>query len=245
MEASSIRKKIGGGRPGGDMLSTRNGALAVAALAALLAGVLIYAFVQRYKTHQAGTTAATPVFVATGFIPRGTSADAIASSQLLQRTSVKGSQVQAGAIADPSVLHGEVTTASIYPGEQLTVSDFTHGSVSAASQLTGNQRAIYVPEDTAHGLVGVVHGGDHVDVLGVVGTVGLATGHGGVTTLAQNVLVLNAPSTPGSGIGGGNNSQVLLRVDEQQAQEIAFAADSSGGKVWLILRPPLDTNAGG
>jgi Flp pilus assembly protein CpaB len=245
MEASSIRKKIGGGRPGGDMLSTRNGALAVAALAALLAGVLIYAFVQRYKKHESGNAAATPVFVATGFIPRGTAADAIASSQLLQRTSVKGSQVQAGAIVDPSVLHGQVTTTSIYPGQQLTVSDFSRGSVSAASQLTGNQRAIYVPEDTAHGLVGVVHAGDHVDVLGIVGGTGLATGHGGVTTLAQNILVLNAPSSASSGVGGGSNSQVLLRVDEQQAQGIAFAADSSGGKVWLVLRPPIDTNAGG
>jgi Flp pilus assembly protein CpaB len=242
MEASSVRKKIGGGRSG-DLLSTRNGALAVAALAALLAGILIYAFVQRYKKHQSGSAAATPVFVATGFIPRGTSADAIASSQLLQRTSVKGSQVAAGAIADPSVLRGEVTTTSIYPGQQLTVNDFTHGSVSAASQLTGNQRAIYVPEDTAHGLVGVVHNGDHVDVLASFGT-GL-TGRGAVTVLAQNVLVLSSPSSPNTGIGGSNNEQVLLRVDEQQAQEIAYAADASGGRVWLILRPPLSTNVSG
>jgi Flp pilus assembly protein CpaB len=233
MEATSTSNKIGRNSPG-DMLSTRGGAIVVATVAAILAGILLFVFVQRYRNNQNASSATTPVFVAKSLIPQGSSADVIASEQLLQRTTLRGSQVHAGAIADPSVLHGEVAAMNIYPGQQITASDFTTaGGVS--SQLTATQRALAIPVESAHGLIGYVHTGDHVDVLASF-TGGSSTNHGSVTSLLHDVLVLNAPSASG-GVGSSSNSNVVLRVSDHDATALAYAADN--GKVWIVLRPPL------
>jgi pilus assembly protein CpaB len=234
MEATSPSNKIGRNSPG-DMLSTRGGAIVVATVAALLAGILLFVFVQRYRTKESASSATSSVFVARSLIAQGSSADVIASQQLLQRTALRGSQVQSGAIADPSVLHGEVATRNIYPGQQITAGDFT-SSGTIASELSGPQRAVSVPVDSAHGLIGFVRTGDHVDVLASY-TAGSGASHGSVTTLLQDVLVLNVPSGGSGGVGGSSNSNIALRVSDKDAPSLAYAADN--GKVWVVLRPPL------
>jgi Flp pilus assembly protein CpaB len=237
MEASSsVRRRIGGNSPGG-MLSSRRGALTIAVVAAVIAGLLIFVFVQQYKKSATATATNTPVYVATSLIPRGTPASLIASGGLFQRTAVKPSQVQIGAIADSSVLHGEVSTTAIYPGQQLTAADFSHSVVTVASQLTGPQRGIAIPVDSTHGLIGFVQAGDYVDVLSSFAS---GNGRGVVSTLATNVLVLSAPSAAGGGgLGGGGNSggNIVLRVTAKTANTFAYAADN--GKVWITLRPPV------
>jgi Flp pilus assembly protein CpaB len=230
VEAASTRNKIGKRSPG-DLLSTRSGAITVAAVTAIVAGILLFAFVQRYRNNSNSATAPTAVFVARALIPQGTSADLIASQQLVQRTTLRGNQVQPGAIADPGVLHGEVAAGNIYPGQQLTAAAFTRAA-TIASDLASNERAIAVPVDSSHGLVGFVRGGDRVDVLADIG--GRA-----VATLLQNVLVLSPPTAGGGGgLGGsgGGGTNIVLKVPTQIAAQVAFAADS--GKVWIILRPP-------
>jgi Flp pilus assembly protein CpaB len=233
MEASS--NKIGRNSPG-DLLSTRGGAVAVAAGAAILAGVLLFVFVQRYKDNASSSAAPTTVFVARSLIPQGSSADLIASQQLIQRSSLRGSQVKEGAIVDPAVLHGEVAAVNIYPGQQITAADFTR-AVTVASNLTTTQRAIAIPVDSAHGLSGFVHAGDYVDVYGSYNGAGASSNHS-VNTLLQNVLVLSAPSGASGGLGGGNNnSNIVLRVTDTAAPGLAYAADN--GRVWIVLRPPV------
>jgi Flp pilus assembly protein CpaB len=235
MDALSATNKIGRRSPS-NILSTRGGAMMVAAAAAILAGILLFVFVQRYRTSQNASSAVTPVFVARGLIPQGSAADLIASEQLLQRTTLRGSQVQAGAITDPSVLHGEVAATNIYPGQQITAGDFTT-SGTVASELAANQRALSVPVDSSHGLVGLVHTGDHVDVLASY-TGGAGANGGSVKTLLQDVLVLSAPGAVSGGVGSsGGNSNIVLRVSDQAATGLAYAADN--GKVWVVLRPPL------
>jgi Flp pilus assembly protein CpaB len=233
MEASS--NKIGRNSPG-DLLSTRGGAVAVAAGAAILAGVLLFVFVQRYKDNASSSAAPTTVFVARSLIPQGSSADLIASQQLIQRSSLRGSQVKEGAIVDPAVLHGEVAAVNIYPGQQITAADFTR-AVTVASNLTTTQRAIAIPVDSAHGLSGFVHAGDYVDVYGSYNGAGASSNHS-VNTLLQNVLVLSAPSGASGGLGSGNNnSNIVLRVTDTAAPGLAYAADN--GRVWIVLRPPV------
>jgi Flp pilus assembly protein CpaB len=235
MEATSTSNKIGRNSPG-DILSTRGGAMAVATVAAILAGILLFAFVQRYRNNQNTSSATTAVFVAHSLIPQGSSADLIASEQLLQRTTLRGSQVQAGAIADPSVLHGQVAATNIYPGQQITAADFTTAG-TIASELTATQRAVSVPVDSSHGLSGLVHTGDNVDVLASY-TGGAGANRGSVTTLLRDVLVLSAPGAAGGGLGGNSgNSNIVLRVSDNDAAGLAYAADN--GKVWVVLRPPL------
>jgi Flp pilus assembly protein CpaB len=201
---------------------------------------LLFVFVQQYRKNVNHTAADTPVFVATGYIPRGTAASVVASGQLLQRTLVKSTGVRLGAITDSSLLRGEVATTDIYPGTQITATDFSATGVTIASQLTGTDRAIAVPVDSAHGLVGFVTAGDHVDLLASFGG---GNARGAVSLLDSNVLVLSAPgaSTGGGGLGGapasnaGNN--IVLRVNAQDAQKVAYVADN--GKLWVLLRPPL------
>lgn len=243
MEASSSSRRRTGGNLTGAMFSTRRGAITTAIIAALIAGILLFAFVQSYKKGGSSSTGNAPVFVASGYIPAGTPVSVIASSQLLSRTTVPTNHVVVGAISDPSVLRGEVASTAIYPGQQLTAADFTTKNVSLASQLTGDNRAIAIPVDSAHGLVGFVEAGDHVDVLDDTG-IG-RSGANGVTALAQNVLVLSAPggaTSGGSPLSGSSsssngNGNIILEVTSKQAATFAYAADN--GKVWITLRPPV------
>ena len=219
MEAQNPRSRIGGSWTA-QLLATRRGAMTVAALAAVLAGVLLYLFVQHYKTSSP-TTAAAPadvlVFEATKYIPAGTPASTIASEGLLQKTQVPSKEAVAGAIPDPSVIAGEVSATSIAPDQQVTASDFTHAQVTIGAYLTGTQRAIAVQLDPQHGLTTYLTAGNTVDVMD--------DNQGTTTMLAQDVSVL--------GNTGGN---VVLRVTDRQALQISAASDST--KVWLILRPP-------
>ncbi len=237
MEASSSTRRRTASGLTGAMFSTRRGSLTTAIVAALLAGLLLFVFVQNYHKSQPAAQVNTPVFVASGYIPKGTPAELIASGSLMSRTTVPSNHVVVGAISDPSVLRGQVAAAAIYPGQQLTAADFTVAPVTITSQLTGTQRAIAIPVDAAQGLIGFVQSGDRVDVMSDQGTA--AGGSGGVVTVASNVHVLSAPSGSGGGISGGSSSggNIVLSVSPSEASKLAFAADN--GKVWLTLRPPV------
>jgi Flp pilus assembly protein CpaB len=59
-------------------------------------------------------------------------------------------------------------------------------------------------------------------------------------TIAQNVLVLNAPSKQDSGSNGAQQS-VILRLTDTQSARLAYAADN--GKIWFALRPPTGSSS--
>ena len=221
------------------LLATRRGTILVATVCALIAaGAIIFAM-QRYRNNVVAENNPATVFVANGLIQKGTPGDTIAAQQLFKPTSVAGKQVAAGAIADATQLHGKVATADIYPGQQLTASDFT-GTSGLTAQLTPNQRAMTIAIDTSRGMVGQVQVGDHVDVYADLES---GSGHGQpfVRLVLTNVPVLKAGSTAsGAGLSSTNNQQnqltnVTLKVNDNQAGGLAFAADN--GKVWLVLRP--------
>jgi Flp pilus assembly protein CpaB len=127
----------------------------------------------------------------------------------------------------------------IFPGQQLTSADFSVAVTNALPTLiTGPQRAISIPVDTTHGLIGQVASGDRVDVY-----VGFNADQGGAATpvlklLAANVLVLQAPAAAGGGVGGSAGSNAVLRVTTKQTAKFAFASDN--GHLWLVLRPQVD-----
>jgi Flp pilus assembly protein CpaB len=248
MEASTSTRKRAGSSLAAAMFSTRRGSIMTAVVAALLAGIILFAFVQNYHKSSAPPVVNTPVFVASAYIPKGTPVSVIASGSLMSRTTVPSTHVVTGAIVDPSAIKGEVAANPIYPGQQLTAADFSSSDVTITSQLTGSERAIAIPVDPAHGLIGFVQAGDRVDVLNDGGT-GQA-GKSSVSVVATNILVLSAPGATGSGaIGGGGSSggNLVLQVTPTQAEALAAAADN--GKIWITLRPPVGalgtTNANG
>jgi Flp pilus assembly protein CpaB len=210
----------------------------VAAL--ILAGILVFAL-SRYRQTSNTTNSETSVLMATQFIEKGTSGSAIGVGHDFKLAKVLDKQVTRGVLVDPAALHGEVAATDIYRGQQLTAADFVSGGLFY-SKLPHNLRAISVPVDTSHGMVGNIQTGARVDVYSSFKTEGLAPAV--LRLVAPDALVLDAgqaPSTGGlGGITANQTSNVVLEVGGHQAAELAFTADN--GKVWLVLRPANGTS---
>jgi pilus assembly protein CpaB len=224
----------------GGPLSSKNGSIGAAIVAAAIAGMLIVFFLQQYRQNVDDGGVPTPVLVAEQLIEQGASGDSVGANGLFKTTDVPRDELKKGAVTDAGTLRGKVAVADILPGQQLTAADFKGAGRGIVTKLAADQRAIAVPLDSAHGLVGKVGKGDHVDVLSGF----MLNGDGGerpvLRMLMQNVLVLDVPkkaSDGGVSGGGGANetSEVTLRVAAEAAPKVAFAADN--GKLWLVLRP--------
>jgi pilus assembly protein CpaB len=219
-------------------LSSKNGSIAAAVVAAAAAGLLIVFFLQQYRANVDEGGVPTPVLVAQQVIERGTSADSAGVQGRFKSSSVPRDELKKGAVTDPAVLRGKVATAQILPGQQLTAADFTGAGHGIVTKLSADERAITISLDSAHGLVGKVRSGDHVDVLsGFMLDSSAGRQRPVLRLLMQDVLVLDVPKRASSAAVGGANdtSEVTLRVAASVAARLAFASDN--GKVWLVLRP--------
>ena len=229
----TILKRFGGSG-GRGLLHSRQGTIILAALAAVAAAIVLLLFLHNFRKENA-VGGATTVLVAQRVIPKGTVGSVVATEGLYRPTVLPQSQVSAGSITDASTLGNKVATRDIYPGEQITGADFAVGGDAIRGQLTGAQRAVSIPIDAAHGLLGVVRAGDHVDVMAGFNAANGSTGagHPVLRTLVQDVLVLSVPSGNG---GSASGQSVVVRATDRQSAAMAFAADN--GKVWFVLRPP-------
>jgi Flp pilus assembly protein CpaB len=221
------------------LLATRRGTVIVAGVCALVAAGILLLAMNRYRHNVDTSGNQETVLVAGGLIQKGTAGDSIATEQLFKSTSVAIKQASAGAIADTAALHGKVAAADIYPGQQLTASDFV-AKGGLTSELAPSHRAMTISLDQAHGMVGQVHASDHVDVYAGVNVEQKGTrAEPALRLLLSNIKVLDAGSTSHGGLGGGNQtsslSNVTLDVSDTQAGALAYAAEY--GKVWLVLRP--------
>jgi pilus assembly protein CpaB len=217
------------------IFSTRAGTIAVGLSAAGLAAILLLVFLNRYRSSLNQANAPVTILVAKSLIPKGTPGNVIGTRALYQATTIPKTQLKEGAIVDPSSLRDAVAVTDIYPGQQLTVTQFVPTAAGAATaSITAYQRAISIPVDATHGLVSQVAAGDRVDILGGFNVKRInrdgtpapnAVERPVVKTIMQDVLVLGVPA-----------GAITLRVNDRQAQKLAFAADN--GKIWVTLRPP-------
>jgi Flp pilus assembly protein CpaB len=220
------------------LAGTRGGAITIAATAAALAGIVLLAFTSQYKHRVQGGTVEHSVLVADRLIPKGTSGAVVVSGGLFKPSAVQGENVVPGALTSSAALSGKVATRDIYPGQQITAADFASNADPLRGELRGDQRAIDVPIDDAHGLVGEVRAGDSVDVLAGFNTASSTSGRGRpqLRTLIQDVRVLKAPDADTKATGN-DTKDLTVRVTADEAAQLAFAADN--GKVWFVLRPPV------
>jgi Flp pilus assembly protein CpaB len=230
------------------VLSTREGTLIFAVVIALLAAVTLIAFLRGYKrTLDAGAEPVT-VLVAKQQLPKGSSGDLIAKKGLFDATGLKREQIKEGAITDPAALRGMVTTHEIVAGQQLTTGDFAKPSDPIMSKLAEGDRAMTIPLDAAHGMIGNVQAGDHVDVLAgfQVQPDGASRPRPVLRTLLQDVEVLKAPPASDKPqqqtMGAGQTQNVVLRVTEKDSTGLAFSSDN--GKVWIVARPQAGATQG-
>jgi Flp pilus assembly protein CpaB len=213
-----------------NLLSSRRGTLLIGAGAAILAAILLVVYLNRYRSSLKASDEVAPVLVAKQFIQKGAPGNVIGSTHQYQIASVPKRDLRNGALVDPTSLRGQVAAQDIYKGQQLTAADFVPTAPDALeNNLSGSARAVAISIDAAHGLVGQLTPGDHVDVYVGFNAAGPTGGQAVLKQLMQNVLVLRTP-------GAGGNGTVVLRAQGRLAAALAFAADN--GKLWLVLRPP-------
>jgi Flp pilus assembly protein CpaB len=225
------------------LVSTKRGSLALAILAAVIAGALILVYVNRYRDSVRASGAQVTVLIAKAPINQGTPGRLVASQGLFTVATIRQSQLLNGAFSDPASLVGRAASKDIYAGQQLTAADFAGSATSLASKLTGSQRIVAVPLDASHGLTNALNAGDHVDVyvgfnITPVGPNGIPVAGGQsrpvLRLVMQNITVAAVQHSSG-GIAGSNSNTVSMKVNDVQAAELAFASDN--GKIWLALRP--------
>jgi len=222
----------------GGPLSSRGGTLLVAALLSLLAGAALLVFLRQYREDVTSSDRAR-VLVAASLVPKGTTGEVILEKKLYRVTRVRADDLREGAVADPADLKGLSATDDVFPGHQFTTADFEDAAGKTGTRLADFDRAITVPVDASHGMLGKIDPGDRVDVIT---TSDSAAGGVTVATVAvRGALVLNMPD--GDGSVAGRQEPVTIRVPDRAAATIAAAAD--GGKVWLVLRPPVGARTHG
>jgi Flp pilus assembly protein CpaB len=220
------------------MLSTRGGTIGLGAVAALMAAFVLLLYLNQYRDSVAADSEPVTVLVANELIEKGMPGDVVGLKRLFDSEEAPKNQVRDGAITDPSTLRGRVAAEDIYPGQQLTVADFSGSTQGIGGKLAGKNRAIAIPLDAARGMIGSVEAGDRVDVFASLALRGATAAQGRpiLKVVAQNALVLEAPAQTAAGVGAANQTaNVVLRVTSDQAAQMAFAVDN--GKVWIILRP--------
>ena len=205
-------------------MSSRGWALALGIGAVALAAILLVVYLDRYRARVGGENAPTPVLQANRLIPAGTPGTLVASQSMYTSTTLPQKEVVVGAIADPAYLSGRAAATDIFPGAQLTSTDFAASdTASVDSQITGTERAISISIDNVHGSLSQLAAGDSVDIY---------TGVAGVVKLFRpNVKVLAVPSQPGPS-GGGN---LVLKMQTADAAQFAYAADNT--QLWFVIRP--------
>jgi Flp pilus assembly protein CpaB len=211
-------------------LGTRRGTILIGAVAAVLAAILLVVYLNRYRASLKASNAEASVLVAKKLIQAGAPGNLVASNRQFQVATVPKSELRNGAITDPTTLRGLVATHDIYPGQQFTEADFAVTTPDALqTKLVGTARAIQLPFDAAHGMMGQLQAGDHVDVYGLLNVQGPNGATPTIKQLMDNALVLR---TPASGAAAGT---VVLRGKGRSTAVMAWTADN--GKIWLVLRP--------
>lgn len=231
-------------------ISSRRGTIALAVLAAFIAGTLILVYVNRYRTSVRSQGAPVTVLVARTTIPKGTSGSVVASKSLYTTATVRQAELLDGALSDTSALAGRAASQDIYSGQQLTAAEFAGSASSVASTLSRRERVMTIPLDSAHGLSGNLRSGDRVDVFAGFNVVpvnarGVPVAGGQarpiLRLIMQGVRVISVGGGAG-GVASGNAAyQVTLKVDDIEAAQLAFASDN--GKLWLALRPASGAKA--
>jgi Flp pilus assembly protein CpaB len=209
-------------------VSTRRGAYAVAAIAATLAGLVLFVFVNRYKEDVNAGLAPAPVLTADRVIPRGTAAGEVIKSKLFKPTAVSEQNILPGAVTQASQILGKVAVRDVLPGEQITVADFAALADPIRSRLSKTERAVQIPIDAIHGLLTTIRPGDRVDILAAFNATSATTGTGTprLEPFMRDVRIMQ-----------NTGASVIVETTDREAAKLAFAADNA--KLWFLLRPPI------
>ena len=205
----------------------------------LLAGAALLVFLRQYREDVTSSDRAR-VVVAASLVPKGTPGDVVLEKRMYRIARVRSDDVREGALTDPNDLKGQAVTSDVFPGHQLTLGDLDEAKGKLPSDLADYDRAMTVPVDKAHGMAREDRGGrsrrrDHHD--------GLRDRRRHNRDRCRAGRAVMAVPSDGDSSKSARQQQVTIRVPDRAAQTLAAAAD--GGKVWLILRPPVGARSHG
>jgi Flp pilus assembly protein CpaB len=168
------------------------------------------------------------VLTADRLIPRGTAAGEVITEKLFKANAIPADNVRPGAVTQASQIVGKVAVRDVLPGQQITLADFAATADPIRSRLTKRERALQIPIDKIHGLLGTIRTGDHVDILAAFNATSATTGSGTPTLepLVRDIRIMQ-----------NTGDSVILETTDVQGAKLAFAADNA--KLWFLLRPPV------
>lgn len=224
-------------------------ALALGGVAAVLAA----RYVTSARTEIASGSTPIEVLVAQEDIPRGLSSEELISNEMIKIEEVPQRFVAAGAISSARAIEGQVLSAPLTKGEQVTSSRFAVPSAAGlAYSVPKDMVAIAIPVDEVKGISGLVRPGDHVAVFAT-----FAPGPNGEENVTRILLAdakvlamggaLTVEETPEGGDDKGGAlaasrqdetsvaRTMTLSVLPAEAEKLVFAEET--GKVWVTLLP--------
>lgn len=216
------------------MTRTRLRNLMVPVALAVLAVVLIGAYMISYRNSVTNGAGLVKVLVAARDIPAGTKGSAVASGGYLKSQTVPRRAVVPGSIVSGAPLTSLVSSDPIYKGEQITLRQF--GPIAQAgifAKFSGKQRAVALLGEPTQLLSGTLSDGDHVDIVATAQYSSRGLSRSTSRVILRNLLVLEAPAqVDGS---SSETSSATLVMNDRQTQTMAWAMRNS---TWfLTLRP--------
>jgi len=201
--------------------------LLLAVAAAVVTALLIFRFLSAADQK-------TAVVLAAQDIPPG----AEITAGMIREVSMHPSGLHPEAVTEAGLAVGRFSLVPVHQGEQLLSSQVSddQGSRGFLAEMTGTERAVFLPVTLARGLGGAVTKGDRVDVIFVPSEQKM--GRSGVATVLESARVLDVRDDRGlsrqneegkdSGFLG-----VLLAVQPEQAERLAFYLEH--GQLFLSL----------
>ena len=236
------------------------GAIALAALAAVLVFVALSNFGGDGGSETAGLGGTVDVVVASRDLKAGTTI----SAEMLEIASLPSRSAISGALTEQKAAVGLTVRIPIQKNEQISTAKLGQGDEDKvfAGVIPAGMRAIAIPVSETTSVGGLIVAGDRVDITAVIDQ-SSGDKNSRASTLLQNVLVLSVAQTSqkatarldadGNPITEGPISDrpdntsakptaksITVAVNPQDVPLIALAEEQ--GKIYLSLRP-VDDNA--
>jgi Flp pilus assembly protein CpaB len=213
------------------LLTTRRGTVILGVIAAVLAAIVLLVYLNSVRNSTNAKTQPVSVLVAKSLILKGTPGNVVGTTGLYKLTTIPKDQLKTGAFVDPASLAGTVALSDIYPGQQITDSEFGPSAGAVTDELAPNQRAVVVSLGSPQSVGGQLTSGSHVDVwIAFNGQSNSGVARPIVRLLYQDMTVLNT-------LSGG---EVTVRATPRQAGTLIYATNNA--QIYLVLRPTVATN---
>ena len=205
---------------------------------AVLAVVLIGAYIVSYRNSVTESAELVKVMVAARDIPAGTDGSAVASGGYLKTETVPRRAVVPGSVVSAAPLTSLVAKDPIYEGQQVTLRQFgpiSQGGIFA--KFSGRQRAIAVLGEPTQLLAGTLSDGDRVDVVATVHYTSRGLTRATTRVVLRNLLVLEAPD------GLGRREQRYEDLDDAGHDRPPGPDDGLGDEEQRVVPRPAPDGA--